>query len=260
MITCAGDIKQGGAWNGKTGLEKHLDSSMDFAEHQRIAWDALKLLAGTMAVADNPAGKKLEQLKEAYDGNDASDVLYISKGIHQPTTNPHIQLQLKRSQGRSYTFHLNVSTSSAVIQGLPEDYFHWVGVQFAADVDLVPDGKVYAFWPLVATIDRKNRHNRRRWSISPGEVQGTIDTIERQRQEEQERANRVEQARIAESNRAKTRNLIAEQLGKQNWTIPGNKTNGMNKLIDGEKVAVNTKTGKTINVMFDNGKVKQAAT
>jgi hypothetical protein len=139
-------------------------------------------------------------------------------------------------------------------------YFHWVGVQFAAEADTVPNGKVYAFWPLVATIDMKNRHNRRRWSIAPGDVQSTIEAIERQRQEEEARANRVEQARIAESNKAQNRNLITKQLDTQKWTIQGNKTAGMNKLIDGETIAVKTKTGKTINIKFDGGMVKQAST
>jgi hypothetical protein len=40
-------------------------------------------------------------------------------------------------------------------------------------------------------------------------------------------------------------------LNGQNWTIPGNKTTGMNKLIDGQTIAVKTGRGKTINVKFE---------
>jgi hypothetical protein len=119
-------------------------------------------------------------------------------------------------------------------------------VQFAAEADTVPNGKVYAFWPLVATIDMKNRYNRRRLSIAPGDVESTIEAIERHRQEEEARANRIEQARIAESNKAKNRNLITQQLDAQKWTIQGNKTAGMNKLIDGDgnEMADETKIGR----------------
>jgi hypothetical protein len=35
-------------------------------------------------------------------------------------------------------------------------------------------GKFMPFWPLVATIDMKNRYNRRRLSIAPGDVESTI--------------------------------------------------------------------------------------
>ena len=137
MITLPDDIQQDPGWDGKTGLlEKHLDSNMDFEEHRRVAFDALQLLAGNLAVADNAAGRKLEQLKEAYEGGDPDDVLYVSKGIHQPNTNPHMQLRLERGN-RSYTYHLNVSVSDVDIPGLPQDYFHWIGVQFTADSEFL---------------------------------------------------------------------------------------------------------------------------
>jgi hypothetical protein len=243
VITCAGDIEEGGAWNGKTGLEKHLESSMDFEEHQRIAFDALQLLAGNLAVADNAAGQKLKELKDAYEAGDPADVLHISKGIHQPATNPHMQLQLKRGNW-SYKFHLNVSVSSNRIQGLPEEYFHWVGVQFTADADTIPHGKVHACWPLNPVWDMKNRHSRRRLSIAPQDIQDTINAIALAKQKAQDEANRQEQARQAQSKRDQTRNLIKGQLGKQVWTIEGNVNKGLDKLIAGETIAVTTKTRK----------------
>jgi hypothetical protein len=254
MITLPGDIQQDPGWDGRTGFDRHLESDMDFEEHQRIAFNALQLLAGKLDVADNAAGKKLEQLKEAYESGDAEDVLYISKGIHQPNTNPHMQLKLKRGD-KSYTYHLNVSVSDADIPGLSQGYFHWIGVQFTAEAD---SGKVNACWPLAAAHDTKYRHARRRWSIAPKDVQGTIEAIARARREEEDRANRVEQARQTESTRAKARNVITGLLNGQKWTIPGNKTAGMNKLIDGEKIEVKTLKGKTIKIKYEGGQLKQA--
>jgi hypothetical protein len=254
MITLPGDIQQDPSWDGRTGFDKHLESEMDFEEHQRVAFNALQLLAGNLAVADNAAGKKLEELKEAYEGGYQEDVLYISKGIHQPNTNPHMQLKLKRGN-KSYTYHLNVSVSDVDIPGLNQGYFHWIGVQFTADAD---SGKVNACWPLAAAHDTKYRRARRRWSIAPKDVQSTIAAIARARQEEQDRADRVEQARLAESNKAKARNVITAQLKSQKWTIPGNKTTGMNKLIDGETIEVTTLRAKKVKVKFVGGQVKQA--
>ena len=40
MITLPGDIQQDPGWDGRTGFDKHLESDMDFEEHQRIAFDA----------------------------------------------------------------------------------------------------------------------------------------------------------------------------------------------------------------------------
>ncbi len=256
MITLPGDIQQGDSWDGRTGFDSHLESNMDFEEHQRIAFNALTLLGGDLAVADNAAGQKLMQLKEAYENGGPGDVLYISKGIHQPNTNPHMQLRLKRGKAW-YTFHLNVSVSDVDIAGLPQSYFHWVGVQFTAEESTV-FGTERACWPLVASHDTKYRHARRRWSIAPKNVQATIEALAETARVEQERQERIEQAKARESERAKARNDIQKQLAAQNWTIPGNKTTGMNQLIDGETVEVTTKTRKTIRVKFEGGRIKQA--
>jgi hypothetical protein len=191
MITLPGDIQQDPDWDGKTGFDKHRDSEMDFGEHQRIAFNALQLLEGNLAVADNAAGKKLEKLKEAYEASKPDDVLYISKGIHQPDTNPHMQLKLKRGKASWYTFHLNVSVSDVDIPGLPEKYFHWVGTQFAA-----VDGTQTACWPLVAAHDTKYQHARRRWSIAPKDVKGTIENIARAARLAKGKADREAKAKL----------------------------------------------------------------
>jgi hypothetical protein len=249
-----GDIMEKPDWNTRTGLEKNLESNMDFAEHQRIAFDALQLLEGDLAVEDNAAGNKLRQLKEAYEGNDLGDVLYISKGIHQPATNPHMQLQLKRSNSW-YTFHLNVSVSSNLIQGLPEKYFHWVGVQFTAEADTF-FGKVNACWPLVAALDAKSQHSRRRLSIAPKDVQHMINAIAVAKQKAQDEANRKEQARLAQQNRDKLRNTIKDLLGKGFYKFSG--TKDLDQLFAGQTINATTKTGKPIKLKFEDGKIKQA--
>jgi hypothetical protein len=253
MITLPSEIQQGDTWDGRTGFQKHLDSSMTFEEHQRIAFNALSLLAGDLAVAENAAGEKLKALKEAYEGGSKDSVLYISKGIHQPETNPHMQLQLKRGTS-SHTYHLNVTVSDNDIPGLPQSYFHWVGVQFAAEA-----GSASACWPLIAMRDTKFKHPRRRMSIAPSEVQPMIEAIARTKREEQERTDRIERARLAESNKAKTRNDIEKQLSAQNWTVPGNKIMGLNKLAAGETIEVTTKRGAKVKVKFEGGKVKQSS-
>jgi hypothetical protein len=255
VISLPSEILPGDTWDGMTGFDRHLDSSMDFEEHQRITFDALQLLAGPMAVADNAAGRKLEQLKDAYEGHAGGDVLYISKGIHQPNTNPHMQLRLKRGNGVWYTYHLNVHVSDDGIQGLPQCFFHWVGVQFAAEADTVPDGKVQAYWPLVATQDTKYRHPRRRMSIAPKNVQATIEAIARALREEQERQDRIEQARVKEQGRALGRNAIQAKLKALNYTIPGNANAGLNKLYDGESIKILTKNRKEMLVRYNGANV-----
>ena len=222
----------------------------------RIAFDALQLLSGDLGgVPDNAAGAKLKALKEAYEGGDADDVLYISKGIHQPRSNPHMQLQLKRGKGTWYTYHLNVTMAEDLIDGLAEDYFHWVGVQFTAEATSVY-GNQQASWPLVATMDVKGRHNRRRQSIAPKNVQARIEAIARAEQEERERQEKIENARLAEQARALTRNTISARLQALNYTIQGDKMRSLNKLVDGQSIKVKTLRSKELTVKWERGNVQ----
>jgi hypothetical protein len=252
------DPNQTTKWDDRTGRPyPNLASRMDFAEHQRIVLNALQLLAGDVDVDNNLAGEKLEQLKEAYDSSDQKDVLYISKGIHQVENDPHIQLRLKRG-GSYYTIHLNVSASEDA-PGLPERYFHWVGVQFLADHDYgQPIGKVFAYWPLnVAARDMKNHQSRRRFSIAPNDIQQKIQDIARKQQEAQEKANRAAQAQQAEANKNAAIKKIKEQLSARNWKIEGNQDAGVNKLATGKSIKVKTKKDEFL-VKFEGGQLQKA--
>ena len=60
-------------WDTRGGPQPNLASYMDSAEHERIARNALQLLAGNMPVAQNAAEEKLEQLKEADEGRQRND-------------------------------------------------------------------------------------------------------------------------------------------------------------------------------------------
>jgi hypothetical protein len=182
MITRADEIDYVPGWDGLSehknsiGKVRNLDSKMDFKEHQRIVFQALQqLLGGNMNLGGNlrftKAGEALEALKEAYDQPSCYDtVLKIKKGIHQPYSNPHIQLLLEHND-EEYEYHLNVAVSDDRIRGLPEEYFHWVGIQFTAAI-----GGVVVCWPLNARPNPKV-HSRRRMSIAPDAVKGVIEKL-----------------------------------------------------------------------------------
>jgi hypothetical protein len=250
-------------WDSRAGLQPNLASYMDFAEHERIARNALQLLAGNMPAAQNPAEEKLEQLKEAYEGNDPDDVLRIQKGIHQIPGNPHIQLKLERGDGRVYGgIHLNVSASEDAT-GLPEEYFHWVGVQFTADAN---DQTLRAVWPLGApTRDMRDLHSRRRMSIAPKDIQSKINAIAQRQAQQlgQQRAQLAkQQAQLAQSAKDKARNaerkVLEDKLAGQKLTLKGVKNAGLDNLLAGQTVDVTTKTGKPMKVKYEGGVVKWA--
>jgi hypothetical protein len=231
---------------------------MDFAEHQRIAFNALQLLAGNMPVAQNAAEQKLEQLKEAYEGGDPNDVLWIQKGIHQVPGNPHMQLELKRGNRSPISgIHLNVSASEDA-PGLSEEYFHWVGVQFTADANTQT---VRAEWPRgIPARDMKDQHSRRRMSIAPKNIQSTINAIAQQRAQQLAQ----QQAQLAQQARNDAREELEGKLARQNLTIKGGaksarvKNAGLDALLHGQTVNVITLTGKEKKVKYEGGAVKWA--
>lgn len=137
---------------------------MDWAEHQRIVFAARGLLpVGDIpfTVKPNKAGREaFARLQSAYQETGSRSVLKVSKGIHQPTVNPHLQLRLETTFGKGAeaqtavnVFHLDVS---AVDTPEMEDRFQWKGVQFSCVV-----GKNTYAWPENATsiIVKRERRN-----------------------------------------------------------------------------------------------------
>jgi hypothetical protein len=251
-------IKEETGWDSRAGLQPHLQSYMDFAEHQRIAFNALQLLAGNMPMAQNAAEQKLEQLKEAYEDDDPNDVLWIHKGIHQAATNPHMQLKLERGNRAYGGIHLNVSASEDA-PGLSEEYFHWVGVQFTADGN---NQTVRAEWPQgTMARDMKNQHSRRRMSIAPKDVQSTINAIAQRRLAQQQARLAQQQAQLAKQGLNDARKELEGKLDRMNLTIKGAKSGkvkntGLDALLAGHTVDVTTLTGKEKKVKYEGGAVK----
>jgi hypothetical protein len=193
------DIKLDSNWNGKSvnpvtqKKEPNLESCMSFEEHQRIVYEALRtLLAVDMNLSNDlkfkPPWKWLDELQEAH--NSVSPyTLWITKGIHQPTTSPHIQLKLyyddpleetTKSTTKGNTYHLNVGRSAARIDrvghSLPEPYFHWVGVQLTAAYN-----NITVCWPEQPTV-LTDTTGQRRNSIAPEAVRGMIQKLRAQQQ------------------------------------------------------------------------------
>jgi hypothetical protein len=204
-------------------------------------------------VDNNLAGEKLEQLKEAYDSSDQKDVLYISKGCSPPRgCCPRPQLL-----PREVVVHV---TASEDAPGLPESYFHWVGVQFLADHDYgQPIGKVVAKWPLnVAARDMKNHQSRRRRSIAPNDIQQKIQDIAREQQEAQEKANRAAQAQQREASKNEDIDRIKKDLAQKHWKIEGTQrivAARLNTLATGGEIEVKTAKGPK-TVKFEGGQLK----
>src|SRR5690348_17354316 len=126
-----------GGWDGEsvdeaTGyLNPNLESAMDWAEHQRIVYNARNLVAGDLAVAGpSDVRTAFKELKAAYEDPHTRSELFVSKGIHQPHDKPHLQLRLEStyynkgdvSRVSKNTFHLHVS---AVDTADKVDSFQW---------------------------------------------------------------------------------------------------------------------------------------
>jgi hypothetical protein len=169
----------GFSWDGKSPHPQrpdeqvpNKDTTMNWAEHQRIVCNARKLL--TSWTSDKHKGKAKDAFKalnDAYNTPDSRSEMRVSKGIHQPLTNAHLQLRVVASFGSVskgtdanavYTFHLNVgATEIKGIDGL-EDRFQWEGVQFTYE-----NAKVWECWPALPVAPRmKESSASRRLSIS----------------------------------------------------------------------------------------------
>lgn len=178
-------ITQRATWNGTSPHPQtvgrsvpNLDSSMDWAEHQSIVVKGLALLAG------DSVPELFKQLKSAYEDtvvDGRKTKIYVSKGIHQPETNPHLQLETEskpinpKALGAPFIrrYHLVVS---AVPMAQMDGRFKWTGVQFSCsdDDDAVhefPRGVVPQMKAPAATRGRRN-------SVSTADLAAHIKILE----------------------------------------------------------------------------------
>lgn len=189
MIIKPDDIKTSsasGGWDGNsenesTGITNpNLESSMSWAEHQRIVFEARSLLpVGDIPFTTPPnrdGRDAFKDLQSAYQDSRSRSELKVSKGIHQPFTNPHLQLVLLTSFGsgatlqtKTNTFHLDVSAIDS--PDLP-DRFQWKGVQFS----VVVGANTYS-WPESVTRQLKQRSATRRNSISASDLDKHFQAI-----------------------------------------------------------------------------------
>jgi hypothetical protein len=159
-----------GAWDGvsvdrHTGRENpNKETTMDWAEHQRIVFEARGLLASAITHTGD-VKKAFNALKSAFEDQTSRTEVRVSKGIHQPFSNPHLQMRtvstFRGAPGAAATevvhkFHLNVS---AVDTKEIEGRFRWVGVQFT----YLHKSETYSWPKLPAAVQNKRD---RRASIS----------------------------------------------------------------------------------------------
>jgi hypothetical protein len=236
MITLPADIKKDDNWNGYSmdqGAQvKNLDSGMGFPEHQRIVC-AAKTFIATMAYSDEELGENVARealmiLKEAFTDPDGGAV-YITKGIHQPNYDPHIQLKV---DGHDRLFHLNVSAEENVQAIDGHGFFHWKAVSVSARVRNHrgdPETQFdYAQWPAGVAAKLRRDANRRN-SISSGRLL----TLNAEIQAELDRAR-------AQSERDTLKNKIVAAALKLGLTPKNLRDTG--KLLDGETVTFLTKS------------------
>lgn len=178
-------ITQRATWNGSSAhphdpsrTVQNLDSSMDWAEHQTIVFKALALLSS------DTLPEIFKPLKSAY--NDTvvegrKTKIYVSKGIHQPETNPHLQIETEskpinpKATGAAFIrrYHLVVSAVDTVQM---DDRFKWTGVQFSCSdehnaVHAYPVGVVPQMKAPATTRSRRN-------SVSTADLSAHIKALE----------------------------------------------------------------------------------
>lgn len=191
MITRPEDVLatgESGGWDGRsidpnTNREHdNKETAMDWAEHQRIVCDARKLLAGPIEISPADVKKAFRELQSAYNDSTSRSVVKVSKGIHQPTVNPHLQLRMVTTFGKGAgaqevvrKFHLDVS---AVDTAEMSDRFRWTGVQFSY---VHSNDQTYK-WPVAANPVIVKRERRK--SVSSVELSAHLQALEEERQRE----------------------------------------------------------------------------
>jgi hypothetical protein len=187
MITMPADVLAtdvSGGWDGESedkntgNVNPNKETGMSWAEHQRIVCAARNLLTTEIQLLPDEVKTVFDTLKSAFNEQGSKYVVRVSKGIHQPTVNPHIQLYLQgtyRQKGEVYLkdhgkmFHLNLS---AVDTAEKSDSFQWKGVQFSYK----HNGMSYQ-WPVNAVITKKSLAVGRRNSVSSVDLQAFINKL-----------------------------------------------------------------------------------
>lgn len=184
MITLPADILQDTNWDGYSkdpgtgSTNANKETAMNFAEHQRIVLDAKALLVN-LNYSDqdqqaNKAKKALMVLKEVYNSAASTGVLYITKGIHQPYANPHLQVSVVEDGEDPVFYHLDVCDDTTVTDAVGTQHFHWRGVRFSARLrngqpSWAQDKYDVAEWPENVPFAKRMNKDRRN-SISPARL------------------------------------------------------------------------------------------
>jgi hypothetical protein len=209
MIVQPSDVGQDANWDG-TSVDRHtnrvhpnLQSSMDWAEHQRIVCEARGLVTPNRPYLQGDSERErfitngFFELQAAYLSRQVD--LLVSKGIHQPN-NPHIQVRTRNTNGRTpaYTFHLVLSAEP--VAGL-DGRFQWKGVQFT-----LMGAHTYS-WPVNAMRAVRGRRTASISSSSPV-LQRHLNALERARAAQEARE-------LAEAERARAAIAAAAQQAAQ---------------------------------------------
>lgn len=288
MITLIADDN----WSGQSlidgVLRDNLDSTMDIEEHKRIVREAVRLLEGfSMGASGWGAGPGLgeanvafDALKNCYTKTNFGRVVYVTKGIHQPRSNPHMQLNCAEpgKQAHGMVFHLDLSAEliTSPLSNEEDGLFSWTGVQFT----FISKG-LKTSWPKDASAAIKKGQGmgkrRRRKSVSMADHDERLqalqehlaheeakrqERIERERHELEEARLAQEQARLEQdraaaaqrerANAMKRAQVSGQQRGQLFRTFTQqNKTfafiSGVNKkaiVDDGKTIAIPDKDGK----------------
>ena len=96
VLIKSSDVGKRSGWDGtsphpQTGVPvPNKETAMDWTEHQNVVAASASLMAGTgiPEIFEN-----LRIALGAIDRKDKKASIYVTKGIHQPHTNPHIRLE-----------------------------------------------------------------------------------------------------------------------------------------------------------------------